>query len=49
MARMIYPIELMAADPIAQEICADLQLSDEAAKDLSSSAASIKVSAVKPG
>ena len=45
----IYPIELMAADPIAQEICADLQLSDEAAKDLSSSVASIKVSAVKPG
>ena len=44
----IYPIELMAADPIAQEICADLQLSDEAAKDLSSSAASIKVSAIKP-
>jgi len=44
----IYPIELMAADPIAQEICADLQLSDESAKDLSSSAASIKVSARKP-
>jgi len=43
----IYPIELMAADPIAQEICADLQLSDESAKDLSNSAASIKVSAIK--
>jgi SAM-dependent methyltransferase len=45
----IYPIEFMAADPIAQAICADLQLSDESAKDLSSSVASIKVSAVKPG
>jgi arsenite methyltransferase len=45
----IYPIEFMAADPIAQAICSDLQLSGETAKDLSSSVASIKVSAVKPG
>lgn len=44
----VYPIELMAADPIAQAISADLDLSEEAAKDLSSSVASIKVSARKP-
>ena len=43
-----YPIELMAADPTAQAICADLDLSPERAKDLSASVASIKVSALKP-
>ena len=43
-----YPIELMAADPIAQAICADLNLSGEGAKDLSAAVASIKVSAKKP-
>ena len=43
----IYPIELMTADPIAQAIYTDLQLSSEAVKDLSSSVASIKVSAIK--
>ena len=43
-----YPIELMAADPIAQAICADLNLSEEGAKDLSAAVASIKVSAKKP-
>jgi len=42
-----YPLELMAADPIAQPICADLNLSREEAKELSSTIASIKVSAVK--
>jgi arsenite methyltransferase len=43
-----YPLELMASDPIAQAICADLNLSAEGARDLSTSVASIKVSAVKP-
>jgi SAM-dependent methyltransferase len=43
-----YPIELMAADPIAQAICADLSLSEEGAKDLSTAVASIKISAKKP-
>jgi arsenite methyltransferase len=45
----LYPLELMAADPIAQAITADVNLVDEGAEDLSSSVASIKVSAVKPG
>ena len=44
----LYPIELMANDPIAQAICADLNLSAEKAKDLSKSIASIKVLAKKP-
>jgi arsenite methyltransferase len=43
-----YPIELLASDPIAQAICADLNLSAEGTRDLSTSVASIKVSAVKP-
>jgi len=43
-----YPIELMAADPIAQAICAELNLSEKGAEDLSSAVASIKVSARKP-
>ena len=37
----------MTADPLAQSICADMNLSGEAAKDLSSSVASIKVFAIK--
>jgi arsenite methyltransferase len=45
----VYPLELMIADPIAQSICADLNLSVEQAKDLSKSVASIKVFATKPG
>jgi arsenite methyltransferase len=45
----IYPIELMAADPIVDEIRAGLNLSDEETADLSSSVASIKVFATKPG
>jgi len=45
----LYPIELMSNDPIAQAICADLNLSAEKAKDLSKSIASIKVLARKPG
>jgi arsenite methyltransferase len=44
----VYPIELMANDPIAQTICADLSLSTEKAKDLWKSVASIKVLATKP-
>jgi SAM-dependent methyltransferase len=44
----IYPLELMSADPMAQAICFDPQLSEEAAKDLAGSVASIKVSATKP-
>jgi SAM-dependent methyltransferase len=44
----LYPIELMANDPIAQAICADLNLSAEKAKDLSKSIASLKVLAKKP-
>ena len=44
-----YPIELMAADPIAQAIRADLDLSEEGAKDLSAAVASIKIAARKPG
>lgn len=43
-----YPIELMAADPIAQAIRGDLNLSEEEANDLSAAVASIKVSARKP-
>jgi arsenite methyltransferase len=43
----IYPIELMSADPVAQAISADLQLSGEAATDLAGSVASLKVSARK--
>jgi arsenite methyltransferase len=42
-----YPIEFMAADPIAQAICADSNLSEEGARDLSAAVASVKVSAVK--
>ena len=45
----IYPIELMSADPVVQAISVDPQLSEEAAKDLAGSVASIKVSAIKPG
>jgi arsenite methyltransferase len=45
----LYPLELMAADPIAQAICADSILAEEGAGDLPDSVASIKVSAVKPG
>jgi SAM-dependent methyltransferase len=45
----IYPIELVAADPIGQAILADLNLSEERTKDLSAAVASIKVSAKKPG
>jgi arsenite methyltransferase len=44
----VYPIELINNDPIAQAICADLNLSTEKAKDLSKSVASIKVMAIKP-
>jgi arsenite methyltransferase len=43
-----YPIELMAADPLAQAIRAELELSEEGAQDLSASVASIKVFARKP-
>lgn len=43
-----YPIEFMSTDPVAQEISVDPQLSEEAAKDLAGSVASIKVSATKP-
>jgi ubiquinone/menaquinone biosynthesis C-methylase UbiE len=43
-----YPIELMAADPISQEICAELSLSEEEARNLSASVASIRVTAKKP-
>ncbi len=43
-----YPMELVAADPIAQAICAELNLSGEEAKDLSAAIASIKVSARRP-
>jgi len=42
-----YPIELMAADPIAQAIYADLDLSEERVSDLSAAVASIKVLAKK--
>jgi arsenite methyltransferase len=45
----VYPIDLMAADPIAQAICADSNLSAEASEGLSSSVAGIKVSARRPG
>ncbi len=48
LAEDIYPVELMASDPLAQAICADLDLSPETAKDLACSVASIKVSAIKP-
>jgi arsenite methyltransferase len=44
----VYPIELMTADPIAQAICADLNLSAEKAKDLAKTVASIKILATKP-
>jgi SAM-dependent methyltransferase len=44
----VYPIELMAADPIVQAIRTDLDLSEDEARGLSSSVASIKISAVKP-
>jgi arsenite methyltransferase len=42
-----YPIELVAADPIAQAIYADLELSEERVSDLSAAVASIKVAANK--
>ena len=44
----IYPLELMFADPVVQAICVDPQLSEEAAKELAGSVASLKVSAIKP-
>jgi arsenite methyltransferase len=44
-----FPIEVVAADPLAQAIAADLKLSAEGAKNLAASVASIKVSATKPG
>jgi len=43
----IFPIELAAANPVAQSICTDLQASGEAARDLSDAVASIKVFAEK--
>lgn len=45
----LYPIDFMAADPTAQTISSDLGLSVEDAGHLSSSVASIKLSAVRPG
>jgi SAM-dependent methyltransferase len=47
MGEDIYPIELISADPVVQEISVELQLSGEATKDLAGSVASIKVSATK--
>ncbi|MBF0549282.1 MAG: arsenite methyltransferase [Deltaproteobacteria bacterium] len=44
----IYPIELMASDPLVHSICADLNLSANAVSDLAISVASIKVYATKP-
>lgn len=44
----LYPIDLMAADPIAQAISSDPDLSVEDARDLCASVASLKLSAVKP-
>lgn len=43
-----YPLDLMAADPLALPSCADATLSKEQAKDLSSAVASIKIFARKP-
>jgi arsenite methyltransferase len=43
-----FPIELMAADPLARAITADLQLSAAGARNLAAAVASIKVSATKP-
>ena len=43
-----FPVELMTNDPTAKEIAKNLNLSREKAKDLASSVASMKVSAVKP-
>ncbi|MGV8072946.1 MAG: arsenite methyltransferase [Syntrophobacteraceae bacterium] len=44
----IYPLELMAADPLALPACFDITIAEEQAKDLSSTVASIKVFARKP-
>ena len=44
-----YPIELMAADPIAQAICSASELTENEIEGLASSVASIKVFAAKPG
>ncbi|MHC1729562.1 MAG: arsenite methyltransferase [Syntrophobacteraceae bacterium] len=41
------PIELVAADPAAQAVCAGLNLSAEEARDLLTAVVSVKVSAVK--
>lgn len=41
-------MELYANDPTAKEIVKNLSLSQEKAKDLAKSVASLKVSAVKP-
>jgi len=43
-----FPVELYANDPTAKEIVKNLNLSQEKAKDLAKSVASLKVSAVKP-
>jgi len=43
-----FPVELYANDPTAKEIVKNLNLSQEKAKDLGKSVASLKVSAVKP-
>jgi len=45
----VYPIDFLAADPMAQTACADSNISAEASEGLSSSVASIKVSARRPG
>ncbi|MBF0552847.1 MAG: arsenite methyltransferase [Deltaproteobacteria bacterium] len=44
----IYPMEIIASDPLVQSICADLNLSADAVSDLAVSIASIKVYATKP-
>jgi arsenite methyltransferase len=43
-----FPTELMANDPTAKEVAKNLKLSREKARDLASSMASMKVSAIKP-
>jgi arsenite methyltransferase len=43
-----FPVELYANDPTSKEIIKNLNLSQEKAKDLAKSVASLKVSAVKP-
>jgi arsenite methyltransferase len=43
----LFPIELVASDPISQAICSDLDLPAEGADPLCTSVTSIKVSAIK--